>query len=228
MSKKAFNLKSKNDYIVYLRHLIIPSYKSLSLYKKYLAQVEEIIENKKLNERPNSIISNDIYEESKAKLLFVANHLLNIYGDHSNFAMSYKKFREKAKKDKSISLILPNLDEETKSNLNNLNSMRNWGSHIPESLLISQIELNPGLLSPPFNPFTVAIFENCSAQWLLSLYEESLRNAELYQKIHTQMMLDYSALIEEFPVLIPVDPGVRTLDDLQIPATSWNIQQGNK
>ncbi|MED3541700.1 hypothetical protein ABEX53_22990 [Bacillus toyonensis] len=228
MSKKGFYLKSKNDYIIYLRHLIISSFKSLSTYKKYLAQVDEIIEIKKLRDRPNSVISNDIYEESRAKLLFVANKLLNIYGDHSHFGMSYKKFREKAKKDKSISLILPKLDEETKTHLNNLNSMRNWGNHVPESLLVAQIETNPGLLVPPFNPFTIAMYEKCSAQWLISLYEDSLRSVELFQEVHAQMMLDYKELIEEFPLPLPIDPGVRTLDDLIIPTTSWNIQQSKK
>ncbi|WP_257149757.1 hypothetical protein [Bacillus cereus] len=52
MSKKGFNLKSKNDYIIYLRHLIISSFKSLSTYKKYLTQVDEIIEIKKLEIDP--------------------------------------------------------------------------------------------------------------------------------------------------------------------------------
>ncbi|MGD6788091.1 MULTISPECIES: hypothetical protein [Bacillus cereus group] len=99
---------------------------------------------------------------------------------------------------------------------------------MPESLLVAQIESNPGLLVPPFNPFTIAMFEKCSAKWLISLYEESLRNVELYQKIHTQMMLDYSKLIEELPIPLPVNPGVRTLDDLQIPTTSWKIQQSKK
>ena len=101
--------------------------------------------------------------------------------------------------------------------------MRNWGNHIPESLLLAQIESSPDLLVPPFNPFGIAMFENCSARWLISLYDESSRSFALYQKIHTQMILDYSQLIEEFPILLPYDPGVRTFDDLQIPTTSWNL-----
>ncbi|PGL82602.1 hypothetical protein CN931_14455 [Bacillus sp. AFS054943] len=228
MSNKSFSLQSKNDYIVYLRFLIISSYKSLSSYKKYLSQTEAIIADKKLKERPDSVISHDTYEESRAKLLFVANKLLNIYGDHSNYGMSYKKFREKVKKAKTLALELPNLDEETKTHLNNLNSMRNWGNHIPESLLISALEISPSLHEPPFSPFTITMFEKCSGQWLISLYEESLRNIELYQNIHAQMMLDYTALIGEFPVILPINPGVRNLDDLEIPTTSWNIQQSKK
>ncbi|EJS63047.1 hypothetical protein [Bacillus cereus] len=226
MSKKDFKLQKKEDFIVYLRFLLIDSYRELESIQKYMTQVNEIIVRKKLKERPQRVITSDIYESARDKLGFVSNRLLNIYGDHANSAMSYKKFREKANKVKDLNL--PELDVEIKTYLNDLNSARNWSNHIPESLLTSQLKVNPSLYQPPYNSFTIAMYQRYRGDWLLNLYEQYETNIYIYKQIHACMITDCTVLIGEPPQLNPIDPGIRALNDMQIAVNSWNIQTNKK
>ncbi len=59
--------------------------------------------------------------------------------------MSYKKYRdlvEKKKKNKALSFEIYDLTDEQRSTLKLFNTLRNWSSHVPESLLTAERKID--------------------------------------------------------------------------------------
>lgn len=119
-----------------------------------------------------------LYITLREKLEGLKAQITNLLGDQSNFAMPYKKFRAEAENVIQKGLLLLHLAEITqdlRTMLNDLNVRRNWFHHIPESLLIGQIEIANARYGydylHQFQPYSKVIlyeFEKYTGEWLLS------------------------------------------------------------
>ena len=108
--------------------------------KKYNKETRTILDKF----QNGDVIPYDIYGDICDKTCNIMSYLLNLLGDCQMTSISYFKYRKQVQKliNKGIGGIqLSALDTETESILMELNKLRNWQNHVPESLLISELEL---------------------------------------------------------------------------------------
>lgn len=201
---KQFNLEEKLDFTVYLQELIARTDKSLLKLKKYRDELEtEIIEFKKIEKAGKKNEFN--YERYSRYVDLIdspTSYLLNLIGDQQKTSISYAKFRsliDKRKKRGSLKVEVRDIDEEIEYYLSDLNRMRNWYNHVPESLLLSEISMiKEGKLNVhSINPIQVNYFESCEIDVIEDLYETSTSFYNVCRKIHQSMKKDYSSIIGE-------------------------------
>ncbi|QNU68085.1 hypothetical protein EHE19_006500 [Ruminiclostridium herbifermentans] len=116
--------------------------------------------------------------------------------------------------------------------INQINNDRNWGSHIPESLLVAQMEIvkkkieeHPGRYAAINNPIRIVEFEYYEGAWLVDLYREATNNIKRFERVLQQMKKDYSILIGKSMHIEKVLINTRPIGDLDIPQISNEIQQ---
>ncbi|MCT4593198.1 MAG: hypothetical protein N4A57_02840 [Anaeromicrobium sp.] len=230
---KIFSLETKEDFIIYLSELIILVQMKLTILKRYLEQLEKEIEICGLDQNHNVKISPNVYQEYRDKLMNTQNYLLNLVGDETKTAMSYKKFRKiLEKKSKSIGIEFDKLKEELQALIIKANVSRNWSMHVPESLLNAQMEYDTEesgedirkFILDNVNPIGIPHYEYYEGKWLLDLYENSKLSYEGTRMIHQQMKKDYSKLIGESVRILPVINEIRTFKQINIPKISMDMQ----
>lgn len=200
---KSFDLKSKDEFIIYLQELIGRTYKCIRKYNRYLERLSSYIETLKNEEDDKEIkITEEVYSEFADLLSSVESYVLNLIGDHQQSSMSYKKFRDlidKRKKKGKIDFEIRELDETVIEYLNELNKMRNWVNHVPESLLTSEIKLiqEGKLKGHSRNPIIINIEQYYSLEYLVDLYETASSFSKVIGSVHQSMKKDYSSLIGE-------------------------------
>ncbi|MFN4151500.1 MAG: hypothetical protein ACK4IX_11200 [Candidatus Sericytochromatia bacterium] len=221
---KTFKLQKKDDFIEYLKELIILVHKFILKQKKYLDDLKNKIES---YESINSIkISTLEYDEISDKMMHIQGYLLNLIGDQSKDAMSYKKFRQKISGNKHI-FGLKTLNNNISSILNQFNTSRNWSMHVPESLLNSRIKINKDLnIKPLLNPINIAEYEYYQGRWLVSLYNECKNFCNGFEIVFKQMLEDYSILINDKVEIELIKYPLRELEDAIISINSSKIQKG--
>lgn len=231
---KNFEFRSKEDFIFYLRDLVISVYKAIKSLDFYLSEIKEDIEKYDLHENEKKLIPSQLYESHRDKIENVKSRIVNLLGDHSTGAMSYKKFRYEVEKYQrgTSNLQTAEITEEMRVELNNLNVVRNWLHHIPESMLISQIEIIKLKYGEdyfkhlaPFNPVYITDFEFYEALWLLDLYNDSLEGKALYRKIHQQMKRDYTKLTGTTFSKESRKLKVRPFEDISLVQMSMSMQR---
>lgn len=200
---KSFDLKSKDEFIIYLQELIGRTYKCIRKHKRYLERLDSYIETLKNKEDDKEIkISEEVYGEFTDLLSSIECYVLNLIGDHQQSSMSYKKFRDlidKRKKRGTIDFEIRELDQTVIEYLNELNKIRNWANHVPESLLTSEIRLiqEGKLKDHSRNPIIITIDQYYSLEYLMDLYETSSNFNKVIVSVHQSMKKDYSSLIGE-------------------------------
>ncbi|HCL4438462.1 TPA: hypothetical protein N2D87_003681 [Clostridium botulinum] len=203
---KKFELKEKVDYIVYLQELIGRAYKCMRNERRYLEELSNYI-NIKINENcgknpKDIIVKEEIYSKFNDCISNCEAYLLNLAGDQQQSSISYAKFRKiisKRKKKGTLDFDIRDLDEKVINLLNDLNKIRNWANHVPESLLTSEIKMirEGKLMGHSKNPIVININECYSLDYLKHLYETSYNFYESMVIIHQNMKKDYSCLIGE-------------------------------
>ena len=232
-----FKFEKRNDFKIYLHEIIVNIYGDLKIYRRYLKELEEYIKTKKIYENPKKLIRYDVYIDFKNKIIFTQNQLANIIGDDSDKALSYKKFRRIAEKhSKKFDLNFETLDYKIRNKLNDINELRNWSLHKPESLLTSQLEIRSILKDNYENEFgirtdeiydhrvRVVEFEFCEGEWLISLLNECNDLEDEFSKIFTQVKKDYSKLAEESMRIEKTFIKVRPIEDSVVSLLSHCIQ----
>lgn len=201
--EKVFILDSKENAIIYLKDLITSTYIVLRTYNRYLKDLNELIEKHDLKGVKKKKMSADIYIDYNYKIQNAASTLLNLIGDHTKDAMSYKKFRYDIDKNNNLNLGLKELDSDMKELLKEFNNCRESGLHIPEALLIEQIEtieksINKECNGVKYNNL-IKIVEAIyyEGEWFIDLYNETKHMATGFSKVLQQMKRDYSILIDE-------------------------------
>ncbi|WP_419891596.1 hypothetical protein [Paenibacillus xylanexedens] len=224
---KSFNLETKADFIIYLYYLIMLAHRQLYYYKKYLKEMKRVIDSN------NKSLNGMIYEDFRNKLSFLNIYLFNLFGDETKTALSYRKFRKLLNKKKDI-VSIGELSVDVEDALNQLNILRNWVAHIPESLLNAEFEAaeihkrnltRPSLLAAP-SPINFNIFYEYDVEWINGLYGECSELYDVYIMVLQQMKKDYSKLIGRSVEILPnyhVAPRQHEFD-VSIPDISFEMQ----
>ncbi|MCM0626613.1 hypothetical protein M5J14_19125 [Lysinibacillus sp. OL1_EC] len=233
---KQFRVVSKNDYLIYLRQIIVGLNKHFKSLKKYINEMENLVKNIGLLENPKLEIEATLYEDYRDKTQFVENKILNLLGDMQNDSMSYNKFKRKlVKRNIEVKQLIGEIPNELSEMLNEMNNSRNWGLHEPESLLNAHLE-NIKEFWPKeelerylnnFNPIYIAKFNKYEGHWLLSLYHSCFHSLENYKEIYNYIIKDYEILSGNKDVQIVFnEAGTRPFKlDIKIPETSMKIQK---
>ncbi|MCT4618346.1 MAG: hypothetical protein N4A62_03045 [Marinisporobacter sp.] len=197
---KAYKFDKKSDYIVYLQELIARTDKCLYKTKIYLDELDEIVNE--LEKTGLDKVSPDIYSRYVDLLGNNTSYLLNLIGDKQKSSISYAKFRlviDKRKSNDSLDFEIRDLDEKTEFILKDLNKMRNWHNHVPESLLLSEIEMirTEGFVPHRVQPIEVRYFDLTDIEVAKDLLETSIGFYNVCRIAHQSMKKDYSDLIGE-------------------------------
>lgn len=224
--QKEFKFNDKADYIFYLSELIIDLIQKTDRLKKYVQEVEYLIST-----NPNAkFIQSEIYEPISDKVNRLFQYLLNLLGDESRKAVSYRKFRKKLFKDqRSLNIKLNELPENELKIIGRFNSLRNWGLHIPESLFIQKkeffkmhstfIETNKSIVSIP-------TYEYFEIQFLIELKREMKEVLDSSMIILERMRDDYTILIGEQVKIEYEQNQVKPYFFMTAVQNSWDSQNG--
>lgn len=232
---KRFVIDSKNDYIIYLRNIIIQSHKLIKRLSKYTNELNNSIEELNLRNNENALIDSEVYEEFNDKISNIENRLSNIIGDLQSDSISYYKFRKTLiRRNIEVKNELGMLSKEIENILSSANVSRNWSLHMPESLLHAQMENLKELFTKKdvqdflsiFNPVGVPYFKKYQGKWLISLYEQCVNNLTLHEKVYKSMLLDYEKLIGTKPIINEVQYEERDFEsEIMLPQKSFEMQQ---
>lgn len=233
---KQFKVVTKNDYLIYLRQIVISLNKHFNSLEKYGDALKIVIEDLKLAEKPELAIETSLYEDFRDKTQFIENKILNLLGDMQSDSMSYIKFKKSlVKRNIEVKQLIGKVPDELATMLGEMNNARNWGLHEPESLLNAHLENIKGFWSKEeiqwylnnFNPIYIAKFNKYEGKWLLSLYESVTGNLKLYKDIYEYIIEDYKILSgEENYQIIYNEVDVRPFElEIQLPQTSMEMQK---
>lgn len=233
---KKFLVQSKQDYIIYLRHIIIQSYKLMQFHSSYINELKHDIDRLKLHENPKVSVESTLYEKHNDKIQRISSKLLNLFGDLQKESISYYKFRKTlVKRNIEVNDLLGKIPEDIRSLLSSANEARNWGLHEPESLLTAHFD-NIKKLWPKehveyyltnFTEINIPNFKNVEAKWLISLYQECLSSQNCNNAIYEQMIKDYETLIGNKVTINERTVNIRPFEsEIMLPKTSLQIQQG--
>lgn len=223
---KQFPLTNKTNCIIYLQRIIATSELCLGRLKKYNEDTEKLLGEY----NKEDIIPYKIYEIEKDKTANVICYLLNILGDSQSTSISYFKFRkqiERLAKKGVDGIIYTIFSDDITDLLADFNRMRNWQNHIPESLLMSEIELiKDGKFSSHLkNPIELNIGQYVTYEYMEDLYNENVGFYKAARKLVQMCKKDYSLLIGESvrisKVYIEKPVGI---EHLEVSKMSANIQ----
>ncbi|ASS75196.1 hypothetical protein CIG75_09515 [Tumebacillus algifaecis] len=233
---RIYKLESKEDFIIYLWSLIVSVDRHLVQYKKYLDQLEALIKENNIIDKPGIKVPKDYYEEMNDKIQKRSGHLLNLIGDYTIEGLSYKRFRNivASNKKRGIDYGLPELDLEITKAITDFHNSRNWGMHEPASLLNAQLEEireqtgedpKSYLLSRIVPEISWHDFTNYEGYWLIDLFTESQHIYGGFRMVHQQMKKDYSILIGERVRIRRIKTEVRPFQsEFTLPKTSMAMQ----
>lgn len=197
-AQKQFPLDGKENCRIYLLRIVTTAELCIIRLKEYNTQGKAILD-KYADEK---IIPYDIYIDFADKTENVTSYLLNILGDAQSSSISYFKYRKQAKKlmqkDAEGIKVLewPNELEEL---LNDFNRLRNWSNHVPESLLISEIDLiEQGKAQDfPYNPIELNLYKSVTYEYFQDLYATNVCFYEMSRKLIQAAKRDYGTLIQD-------------------------------
>jgi hypothetical protein len=129
---------------------------------------------------------------------FIFNQIINLIGDDTREAISYKRFRRIADKNKDLG-IEP-LSEDIHILLRRIYTHRNWALHVPESLLSTLIEEEKIANKNELNlksPIHLSYYDYFSGDLFMSLYEGVKKIGIDFIKSLYQVKKDYSILSGE-------------------------------
>lgn len=195
--KKQIPLKDKKSCIIYLYKIISSCEICMDTFKIYNLQAE--CELKKF--KKGDLIPIEIYQDICHKTYNVMEYILNLLGDAQTSSISYFKYRnliqKRIKKGMTDIQILPHSEEITDL-LSEFNKMRNWLNHVPESLLVSEMELvNNGKAELPLNPVIIVHHKFASYEYFEHLYLSNVDFCKKARKIIQAAKRDYSLLVGE-------------------------------
>lgn len=202
---KQFTLDKKEDFIFYLRELLVRMDICLDGQKRYLDEFGKILSEYKLDEHTVDAgkikFPYSVYSRYQDMVSNVQDYALNIIGDSQDKAMSYFKFRniiDKRKKRNSLGFNIRDIDDDIREHLGEANKSRNWIHHIPESLLTAKMELlEAENRTMPYTPITIPRLEYANGDYVLDFYLQSKNMYKNFKHVYQSMKKDYADLIGE-------------------------------
>ena len=187
--EKQFPLTSKNNCIIYLNRIISSCEKCMDRLKSYNKEGERLL----LKYQGNDVVSYEVYANLMDKASNVENYLLNLLGDAQSSSISYFKFRNVVSKRPVADVKLAPLDSEVKNLLDDFNRMRNWQNHVPESLLVAEMErVKYGEMFFPQDPVEIINYRTVSYAYFNNMIEINKNFYKAARKIIQVAKKDYS------------------------------------
>jgi hypothetical protein len=191
---KIYKFREKEDYIYYLSQIIADTVKYKERLKRYLLEINELIECNLEAEIIEAVVYESVSDKSKAILYY----LFNLLGDESKSAVSYRKYRKLlVKGSPCLGVHFDKLTNEEVQVSNSFNQHRNWGLHIPESLFTNQRQIHDitGIvIDKNKETIPVEIYEYFDIQYLTSLKTELEDVVSNIEVLENRMMQDYLKL----------------------------------
>lgn len=195
---KQFFLIDKVSCTIYLQRIIATTELCLERLKRYNKETQQLLDKYSKNDK----IPYLFYLDHKDRTSNVISYLLNILGDSQKTSISYFKYRKQVEglvKKGVEGISYTPFPDEIKELIQEFNKMRNWGNHIPESLLISEIEMiKEGKYLPHTkNPIQLNEYKYVSYEYMNDLYTSNHGFYEAARKLAQYCKKDYSLLIDE-------------------------------
>lgn len=197
MSKedKQFPLDSRDNCCLYLCRIISSCELCMDRLKKYNQQTNDILSKY----QPKESIPIDDYETIADQTSNIICYLANLLGDAQTSSISYFKYRkliEKRIKNKLLDIPLAPMPEEVQQLLTEFNKRRNWLNHIPESLLIAELELiRTHKFDLPTDPVTITHYKSVTYEYFQDLLNSNKSFYEEARKVIQAAKKDYSLLM---------------------------------
>lgn len=213
-NNKQFSLDTKEHCIYYLWRIISSCELCMDSFKDFNKETEEILQKYKKKDK----IPYYIYTSMSNKTSNVMCYLLNLLGDCQTTSISYFKYRKQAQKlinrgNTDIKIIPISEDSLVNKLLIEFNKQRNWLNHVPESILLSELELlKQGKIRLNLDPVKIFHYNYVSYEWFEDLYNGNKHFYENARIIIQAAKKDYSLLQDktiEYPreyIDIPVTP----------------------
>ncbi len=193
--KKQFSLDSKENCCIYLCRIISSCELCMDKLKKYNKQIKEILE--KYNGKDT--IAYEIYSEMCDKTYNNMVYLLNLLGDCQTSSISYFKYRQYIKKriNKGNSDVQAYaMNDEVTQIMSEFNKLRNWQNHVPESLLVAEMEMvDAGKMVFPMDPVEIVHYKNVTYEYFQHLYLSNIEFYENARKIIQTAKKEYALLM---------------------------------
>jgi hypothetical protein len=164
-------------------------------FKKYNSEAREVLNR----QRGSDTISSDVYTDLCDKTYNVMCYLLNLLGDSQKSSISYYKYRNQIQKrinSGNTDIQLYAIPDEVSEIIGDFNKMRNWLNHIPESLLVAEMELvDNGSMKFPLNPVDIMHYNSVTYEYFEHLYLSNSEFCVNARKIIQAAKKDYSLLM---------------------------------
>lgn len=165
---KQFPLTNKKNCAVYLNRIISSCERCMDRLKKYNVEGNKLL----VEYMGKDVVPHEVYVELLDKTSSVIMYLLNLLGDAQTSSISYFKFHKHISKHPIADVRLNPLEDETRELLNDFNRMRNWQNHIPESLLVAEMEqVEAGKMTLPMDPVSIIVYKNVSYAYFKDIIE---------------------------------------------------------
>lgn len=219
MNNKIFELKSKEQHIIYLRYLIQSLASKFARFDRYIVEMEEVLEEyvelSSIKEKIDDIngsynihfnIFNEklpsvIYEDFMDKTAHVGMGILNLLADETSATVSYANFRKSIKKTNFFSSI-GKLELEYKQILNASRDFRNFSAHVPQSLINAQFtaakEIDKNVWQNVINSTDYvgfATFDYHHINYLVKLYIGCYKSREKHLFMFERIKKDFCSLV---------------------------------
>ena len=198
---KKYEFKTKEDYVNYLRRIILGSSSAILKLKKLLDRYElylkEVTIGLQKGNLPHKAIETLVHDNYVDPILGIQSYLLNVIGDDQNIAISYKKFRRLALKSNDFNLR--QFDEVETTILNRIYKLRCWYNHVPESS-INAIKIKTEkdeLEKESNNPIELLEYKYVSLEYCVEEYNNSLAFYVDCKFMIKRMVEDYAILLSE-------------------------------
>jgi hypothetical protein len=204
---KQFTIDNIEDACLALETLITNVIINLRRYKKYSAEVVELLKN-----ADSEYIPADAYEAVNDKLLYRQHEILKFTADHQSSSFSYIDLRKMLEK---RGFLKNQLSEDMTRLLNELLDVRNWTFHNPQSLMVAAKEAmeknipdalkSIAKVTPQLNPIPVPVVDKYELLMLASLAIHTEERIEQFGSVLQAMKTDYQEMydsIENKPFLL--------------------------
>ncbi|MEG1726069.1 MAG: hypothetical protein RR313_11810 [Anaerovoracaceae bacterium] len=204
---KQFTIDNIEDACLALGTLITNVIINLRRYKKYSAEVVELLKN-----ADSEYIPSDAYEAVNDKLLYRQHEILKFTADHQSSSFSYIDLRKILEK---RGFLKNQLSEDITRLLNELLDVRNWTFHNPQSLMVAAKEAmeknipealkDIAKVTPQLNPIPIPVVDKYELLMLASLVIHTENRIEQFGSVLQAMKTDYQEMydsIENKPFLL--------------------------
>ncbi|PAB61052.1 hypothetical protein [Anaeromicrobium sediminis] len=199
-----FDFETKEDFILYLRYLIITTQIELDRYKAYLRELDKKIKDYNIEEDKDAKVPTLTFHNFNDKLRSLSYYLLNMVGEDTDGIMSYKRFRKMADEmSGELEFELNELEEDIKLIMDQCSDNKAWCLHLSDVTLNGQLQIHNKEMHRKIknyvlihnNPVEIPEYDYYEGAWLLDLQRKSQVFYDTTRKVFQRMKKDYSILV---------------------------------